>query len=1241
MLSLTKQNNSIYVEGTDHSLFPYNGVVSLPLNSVIVVTDESDIVTFRSASNYDVLFSGRIDEITINGQGVTKENIGSVFGSAFNVAGGGGGLTPEQEEKLNNAVQIADYNADKEAQATIDESQNAAIEGLSGDIEGKQDKIDDLDAIREGAEKGATALQEETDPIWTAEKGNYYTKGETDGLVGEAKASANTAISIASSAEGIATAAHSRADEALEELEKKADKTWVEGKGYLTEETDPTVPQHVKDITEENIAKWNEGGKTGEVVGNNEAPKDNVGIGIFNGDGEELKTGDPLHNGDLFYMRPLTVEGEMAQIGTIHDYWIFTLNNGIYSTGSVSNENWTIFDSNMVEVENPSHGYFKQGDALYARYDGEDSELWNPRIFVRANAERGVYVYDGTEEPSKVATEKTLEGFVDVETYNKHITDQTAVDEAQNSAIEGIEGDITRIDSKIDDIELFKFPNATIIGEPTIQSGQVSNFSTENYLQFPFVLDLHNQSFQIDFCFTTSTDVSGQQNVLDSKFGIALAVKDGKGLMAISSNGTSWNIGSVTGSMDIVPNTTYYARLTWDGIQYKTFLSTDGSIYTQDMVLVGAQRPFPTNIYIGGCDLSVTGHEAHPFKGTINMNKAQLTVMGNVIWQGMDDAGLATRLATNLNNIDEVGKERIKEIVGTIPTKTSELVNDSSFVTEQWVGEQGYKKKDDYWNITYNHNTSGYLNINIQRNGQSVTTGDVLVYLYSVEMGMLDQTANYDSKSRYWRINRPSNKYTSIRIKYSDGNGLIYYSSYMPYIENLQPKGNYATKDEIPSLDGYATEQWVGEQGYLTEHQPLKTINGETIVGDGNITIESGGDVYGVYINYKYASGKIGLLVYKNGETITTASVSVTLYTQSGQSSPTVAKTNNWYNFSYYSTSVVAQINISDGGKTIYGTVIPLADNYQRALTSGTNIKTINGESILGSGDLVIGGGGEPDEYIKNAVTSEDGNTLTLTKNDDSTVVFSPSTGGGGDEKDELVSLNNYKPVNIYNGGWNRAFNGTVMESYFGIGSMTNRKNSVIQIEEDTRWSINLAFRTPSELGVSEQVLVDMISTDTSTYKWRIHVGIINEGRLRFLFVNNNGTTLMDYEGMMPDIEVDSNYILTVYFDDNYGYMTFLGELYNQKTGLHTQVLNTSMGDKFVIPKNNAKITFGMNCTGRGDVFNGFFNPAQCSMYINNKPVFRTVDKFLGQIDFNDTITLEGTLEDGSVKKFILIGIEG
>ena len=179
MLQITKQGNSIVVEGLNHYFYPYNGTLEVPCNSVITVVDEGDIVLFRSASNYDVLFSAKIDEITINGQSVAKDNVGEVFGALSNVSSGGG-MTPEQEEKLNNAVQISDYNADKAAQTTIDEAQNTEINKLKGNIEGKQDIIQDLNAIREGADLGKTALQEETDPIWTAEKVNYYTKSEVN-----------------------------------------------------------------------------------------------------------------------------------------------------------------------------------------------------------------------------------------------------------------------------------------------------------------------------------------------------------------------------------------------------------------------------------------------------------------------------------------------------------------------------------------------------------------------------------------------------------------------------------------------------------------------------------------------------------------------------------------------------------------------------------------------------------------------------------------------------------------------------------------------------------------------------------------------------------------------------------------------------------------------------------------------------------------------------------------------------
>lgn len=41
-------------------------------------------------------------------------------------------------------------------------------------------------------------------------------------------------------------------------------------------------------------------------------------------------------------------------------------------------------------------------------------------------------------------------------------------------------------------------------------------------------------------------------------------------------------------------------------------------------------------------------------------------------------------------------------------------------------------------------------------------------------------------------------------------------------------------------LTNYATKQWVNDKGYITTVQPLKTINGESLVGEGNIVISGG-----------------------------------------------------------------------------------------------------------------------------------------------------------------------------------------------------------------------------------------------------------------------------------------------------------------------------------------------------------------------------------------------------------------
>ena len=48
----------------------------------------------------------------------------------------------------------------------------------------------------------------------------------------------------------------------------------------------------------------------------------------------------------------------------------------------------------------------------------------------------------------------------------------------------------------------------------------------------------------------------------------------------------------------------------------------------------------------------------------------------------------------------------------------------------------------------------------------------------------------------------------------------------------------------------------------------------------------------------------------------------------------------------------------------------------QDKLVSGENIKTINGQSVLGEGDIVIEGGGVTEEYVNNAIAEAITTTL-------------------------------------------------------------------------------------------------------------------------------------------------------------------------------------------------------------------------------------------------------------------------
>lgn len=138
MLNITKVNNSIKVEGLDNKQFPDNGTLMIPLNSVILTLDESNIATFRSAANNDVLFSGVITDIQISDSTVTKQTITTAFTSIANSSVGGGGTVDAYTKAETDALLATKANESELSNyATVESLATVATSGSYNDLSNK------------------------------------------------------------------------------------------------------------------------------------------------------------------------------------------------------------------------------------------------------------------------------------------------------------------------------------------------------------------------------------------------------------------------------------------------------------------------------------------------------------------------------------------------------------------------------------------------------------------------------------------------------------------------------------------------------------------------------------------------------------------------------------------------------------------------------------------------------------------------------------------------------------------------------------------------------------------------------------------------------------------------------------------------------------------------------------------------------------------------------------------------
>ena len=346
-----------------------------------------------------------------------------------------------------------------------------------------------------------------------------------------------------------------------------------------------------------------------------------------------------------------------------------------------------------------------------------------------------------------------------------------------------------------------------------------------------------------------------------------------------------------------------------------------------------------------------------------------------------------SQLSVDLSGYQPVGDYALKS---DIPTKVSELTNDSNFVTEAEVSGDLAGKADK----TY-------------VDEQLATKQPVGDYATKTELAGKADSSVVESLS------------TQVATNTSD----------ISIIKTKQEEDG----DKIDSLD----KEMATKQDLLVSGTNIKTINSQSLLGEGNIEIDSGSNIPYLFINSTtHLSGDFAAVKNAIANKTPFELYYVNILGYGDVAAPEVcfvSGENIQATFHFESTTAnhtVVQTTITPTGVSADTSY----HSYQEQLVSGTNIKTINGQDILGSGNLDISGGTTDYNQLTNkpqinsvelsgnksledlgipTKTSELTNDSGfLTSIPDEYVTETELNAGLGNKQDTLVSGTNIKTVN-------------------------------------------------------------------------------------------------------------------------------------------------------------------------------------------------------------------------------------
>ena len=337
--------------------------------------------------------------------------------------------------------------------------------------------------------------------------------------------------------------------------------------------------------------------------------------------------------------------------------------------------------------------------------------------------------------------------------------------------------------------------------------------------------------------------------------------------------------------------------------------------------------------------------------------------------------------------------------------KKADIPSLEGYATEQWVTNKGYltthQSLEDYAKKADLSTKANKEHTHLLKDITDYVAPNLSIYAKKTDIPSLNgyATEEWVTSKKYLTSHQSLEDYytkTEVDTKLKEiSGGTVDLSEYYTKVES---DDKYALKTSIPTLEGYATQQWVTNQGYLTQHQDLSTYAKKTELTNYYTKAESD-DKYALKTSIPTLDG-YATEDWVNRKGFLTTHQSLEDYAKKTDLSTKADKEHT--HLLKDITDYVAP-NLSIYAKK---TDIPSLEGYATEqwvnskgyLTSHQDLtdyakkaelKTINGSSLIGSGDIQIEGGGngvqkwEVTRAEYNALSAYDENTLYVITDED------------------------------------------------------------------------------------------------------------------------------------------------------------------------------------------------------------------------------------------------------------------